>query len=152
VLLKIPRILAEYPEIKASNMNIGQHMKFNIKMKRVDLLRQIKENKARHLKTLKKVLKAWRKRVMDAAENLELTYTAKGSTESDICAELDKLSRLRSGVPTDMSDTYDSAIAMVESHSGTTLELAEEDFKHLVEDEWMWKHNWEITTSAYLNA
>jgi hypothetical protein len=149
--LELPGIAAFNPNILRADLITGPRMKFNIKMKKAALLAQIKDNKVNHLKTLKKAMKAWRKQVTEACEGLDVTCTEGNATEADICDELDVLSELRREVPRNMSNTYDNAIAMVEAHSGATIELVEEDFQQLVQDNWSWKQNWESNVSTYVS-
>lgn len=125
-------------------------MKFKSKVKKIVLVRTLKDNKVQHRKTLKKAVKAWREKVLEAEERLGDCTSGAGYTEEDICEAIDKLYTLRHQVPLDMSATYDDAIAMVEAHTGQTIELEESDFRQLMQDQWSWTSTWNSTVSNYM--
>lgn len=125
-------------------------MNFTTKVKKSAIVRTLKDNKVTHKKTLKKATKAWREKVLAASDRMDEVTSGAGYAEKDICEAIDALSTLRHQVPTDMSKTYDDAIAMVESHSGQHIELEESDFRQLMQDQWSWKRSWNDTVSNYM--
>lgn len=125
-------------------------MNFTTKVKKSAIVGTLKDNKVKHLKKLKKAGKAWHEKVLAASERLDEVSSGADFTEKDICEAIDKLTELRHQVPTDMSKTYDDAIAMVECHSGQHIELEETDFRQLMQDQWSWKRSWNDTVSNYM--
>lgn len=54
-------------------------------------------------------------------------------------------------VPEEHTDDYDRNIHMLEMHIGETIELSEEAFMRLVEDEWGWNAAFASNTASYVS-
>ena len=52
-------------------------------------------------------------------------------------------------VPKDFSTVYDTTIGMLEKHTGDTVELSADEYRHLVEDLWDWTREFIETNYAY---
>jgi hypothetical protein len=53
-------------------------------------------------------------------------------------------------VPEEHTADYDRAIQMLNLHLGDTVELSEEAFTRLVQDEWGWRNAFLLNTASYL--
>jgi hypothetical protein len=54
--------------------------------------------------------------------------------------------------PQDYTSTYDTAIKMLEMHTGDGIELTAGEVRNLVMDEWDWMENFLLSNSAYSRA
>src|SRR5690606_25863260 len=52
-------------------------------------------------------------------------------------------------VPKDFSSVYKTAISMLEAHTGETIELSADEYRHLVEDEWSWTNEFILSNAGY---
>lgn len=52
-------------------------------------------------------------------------------------------------VPKDFTKVYDTTIGMLSQHTGETVELNADEYRHLVEDEWDWTREFINTNYAY---
>lgn len=107
-----------------------------------EILAKLKANREQHSKL-----------VAEAQEG----YLAKAQSELE-----KKLGALREGkivglafslkVPKDFSTVYDTTIHMLEAHTGTTIELSADEFRHLVDDEWDWTRDFINANASYSSA
>lgn len=52
-------------------------------------------------------------------------------------------------VPVDFSNVYDTAIGMLSHHTGDTVELGADEYRHLMEDIWDWTDQFAKMNSPY---
>ena len=52
-------------------------------------------------------------------------------------------------VPKDFTKVYDTTLGMLKQHTGDTVELSADEYRHLVEDEWDWTREFIETNNAY---
>jgi hypothetical protein len=52
-------------------------------------------------------------------------------------------------VPKDFTKVYDTTIGMLKQHTGETVELTADEYRHLVEDEWDWTREFINTNLIY---
>jgi hypothetical protein len=96
------------------------------------LLEKLKENREQHKKMVAEAREGYVKRTLEMLE--------------------EKMGQLRSGKlirlsvsmapPEDHSATYDTAIQMLELHTGKEMTLTAGQVRNLVMDEWDWSHTW----------
>ena len=104
-----------------------------------DVLARLRGNKAQH-----------QKMVVEAREG----YLAKAHH-----ALLAKLQQIADGkvvplgiplhVPADFSNVYDTAIGMLSAHTGETVALGADEYRHLMEDVWDWSDQFAKSNSQY---
>jgi hypothetical protein len=52
-------------------------------------------------------------------------------------------------MPVDQTSVYDTAIKMLEMHTGETISLSGGEVRNLIEDKWDWSHEFYVSNSAY---
>ena len=110
-----------------------------VKIKKADLLKVLKENRAAHRKIFEEALVGYKKKVIELLDK--------------------KLQEARTGIrvrmvfnliePQDQTKDYDRAIRMLEMSIEKVIELSEQDFKAYVMDDWSWKFQFLSSNSAY---
>jgi hypothetical protein len=53
--------------------------------------------------------------------------------------------------PVSHVEQYDRAIGMLKMHVNDTVTLSMEEYASYVDDEWDWKHQWQLSNTAYLS-
>ncbi len=82
-----------------------------------------------------------------------------GYVDKAMAAMSKRLGELREGklvsvrfdltVPLDYTQVYDTTIHMLELHTGDTVKLGPDEFRHLIDDKWEWLENFIATNSSY---
>lgn len=114
-----------------------------VKVNKVDLLKILKDNRAKHaeaytlaksgyLKVVKAELKEWIDRLKK--EGPVQVYVQNGQP------------------PEDHTEDYDDAIGMLELATDTEIVLDQDSYRQYVKDEWGWKRQWAAANSAYTMA
>lgn len=111
-----------------------------IKMKRLELLKIVQENKTKHIAEFNESVEDYKKLVLQITlANVELAKTA----------ELEEFRKIKS-VPTppqSYEDSYRRAIRMLELSIDEIIEIEEDIFNQLVLDEWSWKRGFVASNS-----
>jgi hypothetical protein len=110
-----------------------------VRLKRKELLKIVKENRANHRAVFEKALEGYRKvAIKELRKMLE---------------EAKKGLRIRREVrlvePIDQTREYDKIIMMLEMSTDEIIELDERGFSQYVMDDWSWKANFLETTNPY---
>ena len=112
-----------------------------VKVKKVELLKKLQENRKAHKETFDKACEGYRQEVIEKLD-LALADAKKGKKIN---------SYLRFEEPVNQTKDYDRAIMMVTMSVDDVLELTEHEFKQYVMDDWSWKDQFMTTDSVYLN-
>lgn len=93
------------------------------------------------------------------AHKIEYAEAMDGYRDAVIKALSDKLKKARKEEdvdhsikvvrPTDYTDSYDEAIAMLEWTTEKEVEIDRQQFKQYVQDEWVWKQAFAATSALY---
>lgn len=127
-----PRFFDSWVRYAPERGNMHELTGMEVTVEVARLLAKLKENREQHKQMVAEAREGYAKRAMDMLE--------------------DKMSQLRSGKlitlslslqpPTDQSATYDTAIQMLELHTGKEMTLNAGQVRNLVMDEWDWSHTW----------
>lgn len=113
-----------------------------IKMKRLELLDIVRENKTKHVAQYNEAVEDYKALILQVAQaNLKVAKTADP-------VEFKKLRRMPDA-PSSYEDSYKRAIRMLELSVEDIIEVEEEIFNQLVLDEWNWKRNFVTSTMSY---
>lgn len=111
-----------------------------ITVKKVELLKQLEENKANHRAKFEKAIEGWRRDSIASAtafiENIK-------SNRKVVGLVLDS-------IPKDMSSEYDTVIAMCKWNIEDTMELSQQEVQQYILDDWSWKKNWTTSNAKYI--
>ena len=119
-----------------------------VKVRRMDLLAALKENREKHVKDYEEACEGYRNMAMTRMENAKEEW-------NKVVAELKAghLPNLRVSVSVDAPDTYERAynqiIRMMEMSVEDVVELTSTQFACFVMDDWDWKGQYEATSTAY---
>ena len=113
----------------------------SVKINKLELLRIIRENKAKHVSEFNEAVEDYKALAVKIAKhNLEITNTG----------NLDKIKYIKifPTAPTSYEADYNRAARMLELSVDDVIELEDVVFNQLVLDEWAWKRS--FTTSSML--
>ncbi len=119
----------------------GKNVMHSVKINKLELLRIIRENKAKHVSEFNEAVEDYKALAVKIAKhNLELANTG----------DLDKIKDMKSvpTAPTSYEADYNRAARMLELSVDDVIELEDVVFNQLVLDEWAWKRS--FTTSSML--
>lgn len=107
-----------------------------------EILAKLKVNLAQHIQMVAEAKAGY---ILKAKQEL---------TEKLAALELNKAVSVSSSlkVPKDYSTIYSTTIAMLESHTGTEIELSASEYRQLVEDEWDWTRDFVGSNSHYSSS
>src|SRR5260370_18692324 len=111
----------------------------NIKVKKEELLKVLKENRAKHREIFLEALEGFRKKAITEFE--KRLEAAKAGKHFDIAIALT--------LPQDQTKDYDRAIGMLEMAIEDVVELGEAEYAQYVMDDWRWKHNFLTSNTTY---
>lgn len=113
-----------------------------VKVKKVELLTKIKENRVAHEKEYTEAIAGFKD-----AQMLKLTDMINRVIANE------RLSSQSTGLREPVSNIkeYDRIIAMLEMSVDEEIELTMQDFNNYVLDEWTWAIQGKLTNSAYLS-
>lgn len=109
-----------------------------IKVKKEDLIKQIKENKAKHIVEYDKAVIAYKEEALKQLTKL---------TEKVNNGALDI--KLKLITPVNNSENYDKIIEMFEWEVEEIVELSQDEFKEYVQDENDFSRNAKLSNTAY---
>lgn len=115
-----------------------------IKVKRDELLAKIQENLVRHNDVVAKAVEGYQKVVTEALEAHLADVKAGKKPNLQVFSQLTP--------PTDMSEEYKSAIAMLEMSTDDIIELDARDFRQLVENKWSWRVSFLNQNAKYVGG
>ena len=110
-----------------------------IKVVKKDLLNHLKVNREIHKIEFEKAMNGYRSALIIAFE--KLLEQAKQLEDTAHGVYLDR--------PKSYLDSYDSAICQLEWTTDTEIELDQNEFKQLVQDEWNWKQGFTAMAATY---
>jgi hypothetical protein len=109
------------------------------------LLEVLKGNRTAHEDEYKEALKGWHESVLDTSELL--TESAKNG---DISEEaIQNATEVLSDKPVSHVGDYDTAIEMLEWHTGEEMKIEREQFKMYILDQWRWKDSFSYNSGKY---
>ena len=113
-----------------------------IKVRKVDLLAKLKENRAEHRRIFEDALKGWKSQVTLALEQAMEDAKAgrKFRTEIDLPC------------PEDHTDDYDVVMGQVEWSIDEELTLSYHEFRQFVLDDWGWKPDFVASSTSYSSS
>lgn len=106
---------------------------------RNNLILIVKGNRDRHRETFVKACAVFKERAIAQIEDLV----------SQIKAGKVRSLHIPLPVPEEHTEDYDRALRMLDMHTGSTIELTEDAYRCLVDDEWGWRHSFLSNTVAY---
>ncbi len=111
----------------------------NVKIKRLELLAIVKENRAQHRKIFEEAIVGYREQAIKELEvHIQEARDGKRVKRSVSIPE-----------PIDQTREYDKAIRMLELSVDDVIELDHHGFSNLVLDDWHWKQNFIVANSTY---
>lgn len=111
-----------------------------ITVRKSDLLAVLADNAKAHSSIYAQAVEAYRAKAIAALDKL-IADVRDGAVV--------RLSVWNLPVPEDHSADYSRAINMLQMHQGDSIELDEEAYSRLVDDEWEWRGSWLGNTMAY---
>lgn len=112
------------------------------KIKKLDLLEILRENREKHAKEYKSAIKEWKKRCTKA-----LRKALKKAENEERVIDLHLFQDLPR--PTHYTKNYDVVIRRLELEVEMTVELDDQEFQSWVMDNWQWSGTFVGTTSLY---
>lgn len=113
-----------------------------ITVKKVDLLKKLKENRTSHRADFELALEGWYQTGLKELERL--VKEAKANKQVNFFLSLPR--------PEDHTTDYDRAIEMLEMDIDTEVILDEHEFRTFVQDDWGWKKAWNTSNFGYVAA
>lgn len=110
-----------------------------VKVKKSELLRKLKENRAGHREIFEEASEAFRKEVIKILD--ERLADAKAGRRIRLSIGLTQ--------PMDQTSAYDQAIAMCEMSVDDEIELSHENFRNYVLDRWHWREQFIASNEGY---
>jgi hypothetical protein len=109
------------------------------------MLEALKKNREGHKEMFDQALEGWKESVQEAAQDVL-------SAKDDKDEMLEKLQAMynHGQPPMDQTDSYDSAIGMLEMSNDETIEITQTQYRCYVQDDWDWKEQWLGSNSAYV--
>lgn len=112
----------------------------SVAVKKAELIKIIKENREKHHAIFIEALEGWKK---ECIKELSKWYdeAKSGRISKTIFISIQR--------PEDHTREYDRALKMLEMEVGDTVTISADDFQHLVQDDWEWKHQFLASNSRY---
>lgn len=111
----------------------------SVKLNRKQLLKVIKENRAKHWEVFERAFEGYRRECIKVLEqNLDLLKQSRT-----------KAVRFTEVAPQDHTSDYDRVILMLEMSVEKVVELSQREFQQYVQDDWQWKQAWSLSNSKY---
>lgn len=104
------------------------------------LMETISKNREEHREVFLKAQKKYRKAVIKLLD--ERLEQARAGKRIDLAIRLPE--------PVDYTDSYDTALAMLEWETEDTVQLSQHDFERYVQNNWEWRALWAANTESYL--
>lgn len=112
----------------------------NITVSKGTLLEALEANRAEHRELFLAAQKAYREKVIELLD--QRLAQARSGGRIELYFALPE--------PEDHTDSFDTAISMIEWEVGDTIVLSEKDFQRYVLNKWEWRHSFEANTQSYL--
>lgn len=112
----------------------------SITVSKPQLLEALKKNRDEHRALFLKAQDVYRERAIEALDNR--LSAARAGRKIDLYIALAQ--------PEDHTDSFDTAISMVEWEQGDTVELSEQDFVRYVNNKWEWERSFAANTMSYV--
>lgn len=112
-----------------------------IKVKKEELLKKLKQNRDNHRKMFLKAQEGYREMVIEELEK-QLNNARKGKRFT---------THIALHAPVDQTNDYDRAIKMMEMDIGKIVDLDETEFSNYVMDDWSWKQQFTTSNMAYFD-
>lgn len=112
----------------------------NITVSKDDLLTTLRENRTAHRELFLKAQDAYREKVIEVLD--ERLAAARAGRPIDLYINLPE--------PEDHTDSFDTAISMIQWEVGETITLSERDFTRYVLNKWEWQHSFAANTASYV--
>lgn len=110
-----------------------------VRVNKGDLVNALTENRKKHKADYEKACEGYR----DDMRTTLKDFVGKLSSGENVAVII------RDMPPEDHTKDYDVALKMLEMSVEQTIELSQEDFHHLVLDDWDWKRGWMMSNSKY---
>lgn len=120
-------------------MNIFNSDSLRITAKKEDVLKTLKANRERHATIVVEARDGYLKKAQKVLEE-KLSDLRKGKISSLI---------FQLAVPVDHTKVYDTAIQMLELHTGESIEMDGRQVQSLIQDEWDWTNHFVASNSGY---
>lgn len=111
----------------------------NVKVKVVDLLEKLQENRAKHRGIFERAQVGYREKVIEVLD--KMLADARANKRIVTAIELPE--------PVDRTSDYDQAILMLSMTTDEEIELDARTFQQLVMDQWDWKEFFIASNSHY---
>lgn len=123
-----------------------------VKVKREDLLKKVKENRVTHIKEYREAVEGYKSAAI--AELAKGMIQLKKQVDDLETGEMIRLSTVsfNLAVPQDHTKDYDQVIAMLEMSVDDTLTIRSDEFACFVMDDWDWKQDFLNTSMLYKKA
>lgn len=112
----------------------------SITVAKTQLLGVLKANREEHRDVFLKAQEAYRERAIYELD--KRLKAARDGKKINLYVNLNE--------PEDHTDSFDTAIAMVEWEQGDTIELTEQDFVRYVNNKWEWDRSFAANTMSYV--
>ena len=111
----------------------------SVKIDRIKLLDVLKTNRTEHEQTVNEAFTKYRELVIVELDKM----IAEARSGKKIRRAIDLIE------PMDMTDTYDTAILMLEMSIDKHIELTTMEFQQYVEDKWHWSNQFDCSNAVY---
>lgn len=111
----------------------------HIPVKKVDLIKHLKKNRALHRKQFEAAHAGYRKAILEKVA--QMYDDAKKGLDIQHFIQLD--------VPEDHTKDYDRLIGMLEMSIDKTVLITQQEYSQYVLDDWGWKENFTKVSTAY---
>ena len=152
-IVEIPPIqrIIEDNSVKEINMRHGIGLSTQMKVKVADLIKKVKENRAKHEATYEKAVKVYLDKIAGALDDRKLEmdqFSSDGAT-------FEELNALGGGFgfspPRCYLDSYDDILAVLEMTTEKELELDSQQLANIIRDKWDWERDFRMSTVMYAN-
>lgn len=113
-----------------------------IKLRNINVLTTVKENKQNHIKEYEKQLNGWKKKMKE--HNELMVKWAEGGGSEERPREPFK--------PTNYTKDYDKNIELLNAHEDDFIELEEYEYDTLIKDKFQWKSGFLATSNMYVGG
>ncbi len=120
-------------------MSIGN---IKVAVELAKLLKLLHKNLEAHRKVHQEAVEGWEHEVVNAC-GLIIALVEEGRLK-----DLDLIFK-HSQRPKSHTKEYELVITMLEHHTGTDVELDQQDFDRYVRDNWEWKEEWAMSNTRY---
>lgn len=111
-----------------------------VTVSKTQLVEKLISNRDQHRTNFEKALDGWRKESI-----LLLTDLADKIKHGRTPRQINVLSQ----PPADMTKEYNKVLEMLKMHTGTEMELDNQQFQALVMDDWDWSESWKVSNAKY---